>query len=184
MNDSKISVRYSKALFDSAVERNVLDKVFLDMELISELCRMPEIKEVLISPVILPSKKKNILFAILEKNIQPVTLSLVALLIKNGREDHLPAVARVFRDETLQHKGITESTLTTAVPVSEKIRKEIISMVESVFKTKVELKETVDPEIIGGFVLKIDDNFIDASVRNKLRRISKGFSARTFSKEY
>ncbi len=40
-------------------------------------------------------------------------------------------------------------------------------------KTKVELKEIIDPEIIGGFILRIDDNYIDASIRNKLRKIKK-----------
>jgi len=120
---------------------------------------------------------------VLEKNVEPVTLSLVDLLIRNGREDHLEAVARVFRDVTLKHKGITESSLTTAVPVSEKIRKEIIELIENLFKTKVELKETVDNDIIGGFILRVNDNFIDASVRNKLRRIKKALSVNISSKE-
>ena len=46
-------------------------------------------------------------------------------------------------------------------------------LIASAFKTKVELKESVDKEIIGGFILKVNDNFIDASVRNKLRKIKK-----------
>ncbi|MGD0583053.1 MAG: ATP synthase F1 subunit delta [Bacteroidales bacterium] len=183
MNDSKISVRYSRALFQTAVEKNLLDKVYQDMIFISELCRMDEVKEVLKSPIIVPSKKKSILFSVLQKNIEPVTLSLVDILIKNGREDHLPAVARVFRDETLKYRGITESSLTTAVQVSEKIRKEIIELISSVFKTKVELKETVDSEIIGGFILRVNDNYIDASVRSKLRTIRKGLSVKTSSRE-
>lgn len=183
MNDSKISVRYSRALFESASENNLLDKVYQDMIFISELCKMDQVREVLKSPIIVPSKKKSIIFSVLEKNVQPITLSLVGLLIKNGRENYLPAVARVFRDETLKHKGITETSLTTAVPVNEKIRKEIIDLVESVFKTKVELKETVDGNIIGGFILRVNDNFIDASVRNKLRKVKKSLSVKISSNE-
>ena len=61
MNDSKISVRYSRALFQSAVEKNLLDKVYQDMIFIAELCRIDEVKEVLNSPIITPSKKKVIL---------------------------------------------------------------------------------------------------------------------------
>jgi F-type H+-transporting ATPase subunit delta len=183
MNDSKISVRYSRALFESAVEKKLLDKVYLDMNFISELCTMDEVKEVLKSPVIVPSKKKAILFSVLEKNVHPLTLSMVDLLIKNGRENFLPAVVRVFRDETLKYRGITETSLTTAVPVNEKIKKEITDLVSSVFKTKVELRETVNSEIIGGFILKINDNYIDASVRNKLRTIRKSLSIKTSSRE-
>jgi F-type H+-transporting ATPase subunit delta len=183
MNESKISVRYSRALFQSADEKKLLDKVFQDMIFISELCRMNEVKEVLDSPIIIPSKKKTILHAVLEKNVERITLSIVDLLIKNGRESYLAAVARVFRDDTLKFKGITETYLTTAVPVNDKIKKQIIEMISSVFKTKVELKEYIDSGIIGGFILKVNDNFIDASVRNKLRKIKKGLSIHVSSKE-
>jgi F-type H+-transporting ATPase subunit delta len=178
MNDSKISVRYSRALFQSAIEKNLLEKVYQDMIFIAELCLIDEVKEVLESPIIIPSKKKAILSGVLEKNVDRLTLSLVALLIKNGREDYLPAVARVFRDETLKYRGITRTSLTTAVPVTEAIRKQISDLVSSVFNTKVELNESVDDSIIGGFILKVNDNFIDASVKTKLRKVSKGLSVR------
>jgi F-type H+-transporting ATPase subunit delta len=176
MNNSKISVRYSRALFQLANEKNLLDKVNADMVFISEICKMDEVQEVLESPIIVPSKKTTIIHSILEKNIEKITLALVDLLIKNGRENYLPAVARVFIDETLRFKGITETYLTTAVPVNDKSRKDITAMIASVFKTKVELRETIDKDIIGGFILKVNDNFIDASVRSKLRKIRKELS--------
>ena len=174
MNESKISVRYSRALFQLAIENKVLDKINADMLFMSEVCKIHEVKEVLDSPIIVPSRKKTILDSLLKNNIEDITLSLVNLLTKNGRESYLPAVARVFHDNTLKYKGITKTYLTTAEPVNDKIRKQITDLVSSVFKTKVELREIVDKELIGGFVLKVDDNFIDASVRNKLRKIKKG----------
>jgi F-type H+-transporting ATPase subunit delta len=183
MNDSKISVRYSRALFHSAEEKKLLDKVYQDMIFIAELCRIEEVKEVLTSPIIVPSKKKAILSGLLEKNVEKITLSLVDLLIKNGREDYLPAVARVFRDETLKYHGITPTSLITAVPVNDTTRKQISSLVSSVFKTKVELTESVDKGIIGGFILKVNDNYIDASVKTKLRKVKKGLSERVSSKQ-
>ena len=176
MNHSKISVRYSKALFQVAIEKNLLDKISADMLFISDLCKLPEIKEVLESPIIIPSKKKAIFQSILEKDVEKVTLTLVTLLIKNGRESFLPAVARVFRDETLKYKGITETYLTTAVPVNDKIRKQISELISAEFNTKIELKENVDKEIIGGFVLKVNDYYMDACIRNKLRKIKKELS--------
>jgi F-type H+-transporting ATPase subunit delta len=176
MNDSKISVRYSRALFQLAIEKDILDKVSADMVFISEICKMDEVKEVLESPIIIPSKKTKIFHGILEKNVEKITLALVDLLIKNGRENYLAAVAQVFIDESLKYKGITETYLTTAIQVNDKSRKEIIEMISSVFKTKVQLRETIDKDIIGGFVLKVNDNFIDASVRNKLRKIRKELS--------
>ena len=173
MNDSKISVRYSRALFQSALEKKILDKVYQDMLLISELCLTPETKELLNSPIVVPSKKKMIFHKIFEGNIENITLSLIDLVVKNGREAFIPAIARVFIDETMKYKGITKSVLTTAVEVSPSVKKQISDLISGVFNTKVELEEIIDAEIIGGFILRVDDNYIDASIRNKLRKIKK-----------
>jgi F-type H+-transporting ATPase subunit delta len=179
MNESKISVRYSSALFQLAVEKKLLDKINSDMIVVSEVCNIREVKEVLDSPIIVPSKKKTILNSLFENYIEIITLSLIDLMIKNGRESHLPAVARVFRDEFLKYNGITETYLTTAVPVNDNVKKQISDLISNAFSTKVALREIIDKEIIGGFVLKVNDNFIDASVRNKLRKIKKELSVKS-----
>lgn len=173
MNDSKISVRYSRAMFESALEKNMLDKVYQDMIFISEICTVHEVKELIASPIIVPSRKTEILHKTIGNSIEKITLSLIDLVIRNGRESFLPAIARVFITETKKYKGITESVLTTAVKVDARILKQITDLVSEVFKTNVEIKEIVDKEIIGGFVLKVDDNYIDASVKNRLRKIEK-----------
>jgi F-type H+-transporting ATPase subunit delta len=173
MNDSKISVRYSRALFEAALENKIIDKVNNDMILISEVCKAPETKELLSNPVIPPSKKVAIFHKMFEGNVEKITLSLIDLLVKNSREAFLPGIARVFISETLKYKGITEAVLTSAVAVTPEVRKQIIDLVSETFTTKVDLKEIVNPEIIGGFVLRIGDNFIDASIKKKLRKIRK-----------
>jgi F-type H+-transporting ATPase subunit delta len=173
MNESIISVRYSKALFESALEKKIIDKVNNDMIFIQEMCKAPETREFLANPVIPPSKKKEILHKLLEGNVENITLSLIDLIVKNGREHFLPGIARVFIHETMKYKGITEAVLTTAVPVDPKVKQQISELISGVFSTKIELKEVISPDVIGGFILKVDDNFIDASVKNKLRKIRK-----------
>jgi len=173
MNDSKISVRYSRALFQSALEKNILDEVNKDMILISEICKVAETKEFLHSPVIVPSKKMDIFHKILGENVEKITLSLIDLVVKNGRESFLPAIARVFIHETMKYKGITKSVLTTSSKVDKKVKEQISELISDLFNTKAELEEVIDAEIIGGFILRIDDNYIDASVRNKLNKIRK-----------
>jgi F-type H+-transporting ATPase subunit delta len=173
MNNSKISVRYSRALFQSALGKKILDKVNQDMIFISEICKLPETKEFLQSPIIVPSKKEAVFHKILGESVEKITLSLIDLIVKNGRESFIPAIARVFIHETKKYRGITESVLTTAVKVDDKVKSQITELISDVFKTKVELKENIDPEIVGGFILQIDDNYIDASIKNKLRKIRK-----------
>jgi len=173
MNDSKISVRYARALFQSALEKKILDNVYQDMIFIAEICKTPEAKEFLQSPIIAPSKKEAIFHKMFGDNVEKITLSLIDLAVKNGRESFIPAIARVFIHETKKFSGITESVLTTAVKVDDKVKKQITDLISSIFNTKVELRENIDAEIVGGFILQIDDSYIDASIRNKLRKIKK-----------
>lgn len=181
MNDSKISVRYSRAIFQSSLEKKILDKVNQDMILISEICKNAETKEFLNSPIIIPSKKMEIFHKMFGNNVEQITLSLIDLVVKNGRESFLPAIARVFIHETMKYRGITKAVLTTAYKVDDKVRNQIIEMISGVFKTKVELEEIIDNEIIGGFILRVDDNYINASVKNKLNKIKKELMRSTIS---
>jgi F-type H+-transporting ATPase subunit delta len=183
MNDSKISVRYSRALFQSALGKKILDKVNQDMVFIAELCKIPETKEFLNSPIIVPSKKSAIFHKMLGDNIEEITLSLIDLVVKNGRESYLPAIARVFIHETMKYAGITQSILTTAVKVHPDVRQQITDLISEVFKTRVEFIENIDTEIIGGFILRVDDNYIDASIRNKLRKIKKELKGSVISSD-
>lgn len=181
MNDSKISVRYSRALFRSALEKKILDRVYQDMNYVGQMCAVPEVRDLLVSPVIVPSKKREVLHEIFGKELCSLTYSLIDLVLKNGRESYLPSIARVFMTDTLKHKGITETVLTTAVKVDDRVKNQVSELIASAFNTKVELKEIIDKDIIGGFVLRIDDKFIDASIRNKLRRIEKELKNRTLT---
>jgi F-type H+-transporting ATPase subunit delta len=173
MNNSLISVRYTKALFQSALDKNILDKVNQDMVFISGVLMDETAREFLKNPVIAPAKKMEIFHKMFGRSIEKVTMSLIDLLVKNGRESFLPAVARNFTHETLKYKGITRTVLTTATGLDEKVKKQLADLISEQFKTKVELEEAIDPEILGGFVLRIDDSYIDASVKSKLNKIRK-----------
>lgn len=183
MNESIISVRYSKALFQSALEKNILDKVNQDMLLIAGICKMPETQEFLLNPVIRPAKKSEIFEKMLGNSVEKITLSLTGLLCRNGRESYLPSIARVFMHETMKYKGITRSVLTSAVKLNEPVKEKIKALISGKFETSVELEELVDPSIIGGFILRIEDSYLDASIKNKLNRIKKELNRSSLSSE-
>ena len=183
MNESRISVRYSRALFESALEKKLIDEVKKDMVLISEICNMPDVKELLESPVIVPSKKNTILRKIFSEDIQKLTLSFIDLTVRNGRERSLPDIARVFIHETMKYYGIRETVLTTAYKIDTDLREKITDIVKDLFKTRIELEEVIDENIIGGFILKIDDDYFDASVRSKLRRLKKDLGVREITRD-
>ncbi len=104
------------------------------------------------------------------------------LVVKNGRERFFPSIARVFTHRTRKFKGVTESVLTTAVKVDPELKKKVSDLIEKLFDTRVDLKENIDESIIGGFILKVEDNYVDASIRNKLRKIKLELVTGTFEK--
>ena len=183
MNDSKIPVRYSRALFDMALEQGSLDRVYENMMLILNVCSLNEVRQILDNPVISSSKRGEILKALFEKDIEPLTLKFLDLVFTQGRESYLVQMARDFADLTRRHRGIRQVTLTTAVPANESVHKEIEALTVNDRASKIEFVEKIDPTIIGGFILRVDDTYIDASVRSRLNRFRKEFSEEGYTKK-
>jgi len=173
MNDSKISVRYAKALYELALENDKLVVVESDMKLLLEISELEDFRTLIQNPVIPSSKKIEIFNSAFKAGLSDLSLSLANQLFRSGREQYIPAIARNFIKSSVKQRGITQVSLTTAVTASNKVKKDIEKMVSEKFSTQVLLKEIVDKDIVGGFVLRIDDNMIDASVRNRLKKIRK-----------
>jgi len=176
MNSSKIAVRYAKALFDLALERDVIDSVYNDMKTVSHLCAMEEVKAVINNPVITQQKRKEIILALAGDDSVKLTVSFITLMFSHGRGDYLASAARNFIDLMRRHRGIRQVTITTAVPVGAKLKEEMAALVAEKDKGSIEYIEQVDRSIVGGFILRVDDAYIDASVRSRLNRFRKEFS--------
>lgn len=176
MNSARIAVRYAKALFDLAIDGNVIEGVYRDMKNISHLCAMEEVKDVISNPVIPLQKRKDALIALTGDDAEKVTVNFISLMFNNGRGEYLAASARNFIDLTRRHRGIRQVTVTTAVPVDETTKKEMAGLIAGNKPGTIEFSEHIDESIIGGFILRVDDSYIDASVRNRLNRFRKEFS--------
>ncbi len=173
MNEGIVSVRYAKALFLSAKEKGKIDELKKDMLFILELSSMKEVQDMLSSPVIANPVKRSALVALLEGRVSDLCLNLVVLSVNNNREMFLPSIARSYIKSADKHNGITLATLTTATEISDSVKDSIRDLIEKSLSTRVEMNEVLDPDITGGFMLKIEDTFIDGSVKTQLRKIKK-----------
>jgi len=173
MNDSKISVRYARALFESARDQKVLDTIRTDMESVQEVCKIPEFQYLVVTPVMKESQKCEVVDTILKQNVHPLTLSLLNLVFRNGREAYIQAIARNFVDMYKKEKGIRTATFTSAVKVSGDVKSAVEKMIKETLKTSVELEMETKEDLIGGFVIRIDDQQYDASVAQSLRKVKK-----------
>ena len=117
MNESQISVRYAKALFQSAAEQQVLDRVYRDMEVLTSTCKLEEFQYMLVLPTLQPSQKMKMCEGIFESHLSGISISMINLVIKNKRESYLPGIARYFRDLYRKETGVRTASLITAQAV-------------------------------------------------------------------
>ena len=148
MNRSQIPVRYAKALIANAKEQGILDSVRDDMEKFMGIIKsVPDLLQLLESPIIKPVKKLEVLSAIFSGKVQPLTLSFFKLAVDKNREEHLPGMARMYIDMYKEAKGIKIATLKTATAIDKGTREELISMIRKTFNTEIELHEENIPVI-------------------------------------
>lgn len=181
MLNPKVAQRYAKSLINLAAERKEIDAVEKDMNLIlSTLEESRDLRLLLQSPVVNTDKKEKILDAIFGDHITEMTKGFVRILTSKGRESLLLEVSARFVELVKQGKGILTAKVITASKLSEADRATINKMVEGISRGTAEVEEVIDPNIVGGFILKVEDKMIDASVTSQLRKLRRNFTDKTY----
>lgn len=167
--------RYAKSVFVLAQEQGLVEAVYADMEFIHKATsHHRELKLALNSPIIKDDKKKDILLAIFGDNISELTKHLIALIALKGRCNLIDDISVVFVKLYQDLKGLVAAKVTTAVPLDDTLRGQVMqaALKLAAGKTAV-LTEVVDPAIMGGYILQIGDNQIDASVAGKFKTLHR-----------
>jgi F-type H+-transporting ATPase subunit delta len=182
MLNPRLAGRYAKSLLDLAIEKNQLEKIHADMQWLQQACNQSrEFVALLRSPVIKPDKKQKVVNAVIEGKLSEMTALFIKLLIAKGRESNLPAITTAFSEQYNAYKNIFIVKLTSATPLDEKVKNEIISQIKKTSDMQnIQLETAVDPNLIGGFVLQAGDKLIDASVAYDLKQIARQFENNDF----
>ncbi len=174
MDKSKINVRYSKAFFSLAKEKDLIGELQKDAELISSVSSSSSDFILLIeSPVIPVSEKMKVLKVIFEGKINLFSLNFLLLITQNRREKNIPGIFRVLEELYRKDLGIKTAVLTTAKPLNEALVDQIQQSLEIEFGAKIQLTQNIDEGLIGGFVLRVDDSQYDASISSQLKKVKE-----------
>lgn len=178
MANSRAAHRYAKALLDLAVEQNILEQVHTDMQLLAATCEENRsLVNMLQSPIVPHYKKFAVLKEIFKSRVSPVSFSIFEIITRKNREEILFDVAKQFHAQYNLYKGIQAAQVVTTFPIDDALRNQFKTIVqEASGKPQVELKEKIDPSLIGGFVIQIGDKLIDESVKGKLQALKQQFS--------
>lgn len=176
MSDSRVAIRYAKAILDLAVENKVTGVIEEDMRtVVATISDSQELRGMLASPIVKGETKKSALLAIF-KGGHSITEGLIAILIDNKRIGMLNEVALKYIILIEQLKGQDVAFVTTALPLTVDLEKKILNKVAQLTGNKVTIENIIDENIIGGFVLRVGDLQYDASISNKLSSLKREFT--------
>jgi F-type H+-transporting ATPase subunit delta len=176
MRLSRAASRYAKAVLSLAVEKNQADAVNVDMKsILTTLNGSKELRDFLSSPLVKSEQKRGALREVF-KNTNEMTSGVFDLLVDNKRADILMDVATkyVILFEEMNKREI--ATVITAVELTPQLEEKILAKAKALAGKDITLEKKIDESIIGGFILTVGDQQVNASVAGKLDSLKRTFA--------
>lgn len=170
---------YAEALFEAAREREELEDVLTDLqEFVGALQESEELQRFFYSTRIAERERRRAIDALTE-SMNLSTRNFLKVLSDNGRAEILEDVARRYEELVEEHLGRVEVSLVTAVELSEETLNQVKSRLGKILEGReVVLETSVDPEVLGGAVLRFDGDMVDGSVRGQLQNLRESMIER------
>jgi F-type H+-transporting ATPase subunit delta len=164
------------ALMGLAEEKQSLERIAEDLhELEATIQGSRELKVVLMNPVVTPDRKLSLLTELFGKRFDPMTISFIALLVRKGRAEFLLATAEEFLEMLDAKRNILRAKISSAVSLTEAEQMEMQAKLESLTGKRIRAEFTLDSALRGGFVARIGDQLIDASLSHQIEMLREQF---------
>ncbi|UCH83596.1 MAG: ATP synthase F1 subunit delta [Candidatus Latescibacterota bacterium] len=171
---SGIAQRYAKALHDAALAAGKADEVFADTQsLLALKTDDRSFQHFIESPQVLTDEKVRVIKTILEDRVSKLVVDLLLLLVEKKRFMFIEEILEAYRYLYEKEKGIVEVRAITAIPLEDALKDELIRKLEARINKTVRIKPEVDPNIIGGMILVMEDHILDGSIRFKLEQLQR-----------
>jgi len=162
--------RYAEAAFEIALRDDAVEQWRADLDGAAAALDTGDLREVLANPA-LPLQQRVDVADRVFKGIGDKPRNLIQLLLRRGRIEQLPRVAAEFRRLDDRRNQIVHATATSAAPLADTEIRAVTARLEQMTGGQVELETAVDPDLLGGIVVRIGDRLIDGSVRGRLERL-------------
>ncbi len=177
---SKLIYRYSGALYDASAESKKVKKVAADCSgLIDLIKKNGELQLLFRSPIIDKLKKEKILTKLFKGQVNDLTLNLLLLLVRNGREVHTLEVLEGYLDILDEKEGVIKPVFTSAVELPEKEKTKIKKELDKISGKDSKPVYEVDSSLIGGFTIRMKDSVIDGSVKRQLELMKESLRTKS-----
>ena len=183
MVEIRLGDRYAKSIYELAEERNEVEQVRADFQLIDAVVMQNrDFKLMLASPVISTGKKSAIISEVFKGKLSTITDNLLQNNVRKKREKYHHDIAARCLALSAKRDNILRGTLGSAHELSADQTKTIVDIIEKELKTNFQLVHEVDPDLIGGFNLRIGDKLFEGSIASRLRDLEQQFQNNPYLK--
>lgn len=161
------SKRYAKAIFEIAGEKGNFEEWQNDLDKIAILMQNPDLALLLENPKLKFEQKTDLIDRFMGKSSQE-TLNFAHLLVLKNKYQNARQISEQYRVFVDEFRGIKRAEIISAIPLDDLERNKIVARLEQIVGNKVKAEFTVDENILGGFVARIDGSLIDGSIKNRL----------------
>ena len=173
MKSTKAAGRYAKALLELALDQQKIEVIESNMQQILTVANEAHDFQVFLSsPLIKVDKKLEVIKSIFG-NFDALSISFLEMVATNRREALITEIASAFLTQLKEHRGIVPVTIISAETLDAQTKSQITSKISTSINGTLEITEQVDKSLIGGFIVRMGDHQIDASVSNQLNRIKQ-----------
>ncbi len=181
MKNTIIARRYARALFEFAIEQNILEEVKKDIELLFGVIKKnKDFRLLLKSPIVKSDKKRKIFEGIFRNAMHDVTLRYMKIIISKRRENFLEGISDEFIELYKEFRNIVSTHFATALKIDDDIRQKVIGLLKKQTGGEIEFIEEIKEELIGGFVMEFQDKKYDASIQRQLANLRKVFKVNLY----
>jgi len=177
MSDRLIARRYAVAFYSVCLEQNLINQAEQELIYFTGTLNVNEdLKKILVSPRITSVKKKEILYKIFGTDMSKVTFDFISLMVDKKRENLFFCISEIFSRVILENGNIVIAYVTTALPIGVQEQNELQTVLSARTGKIIKLDINIDPSIIGGLKVRIEDKIYDGSVTGHLKRIEEEMS--------
>ncbi len=169
-----VSKRYASALFEVAFEEENYEEVGNQLDFILGCFKEePQLPQLFESPLITVDEKKDVLSAIFKEKVNPEIFNFLRIIIDKGRESYIEGIINEYGNLVDAANNKMDAVVITAVPMDQQDILKLQANLSMSSGKNIQLQNQVDPEIIGGALVKISDKVIDGSVKNRLAKLEE-----------
>lgn len=177
MSAGPTAATYARSLFDLAALTDAVTDADEQLgEVVKTVRAHVDLRDALANPTVGAEQKREIVRGVFGEHVVPAVLAIVTLAAENGHVDMLGDVSAALSALVERELGVVPAQVVTAVPLSAALRASLTEKLSASLGKRVELREKVDPAIIGGIVINVAGRVLDGSLTNQLQSMRSALS--------